>query len=273
MNRKLFNVVLLGTSLAISGCNFSVIEPGEVGLKVHQSGSNRGEIEVLEVGRHIYNPLAATIYNYPTYIQTETWEGPNRFQFAAEDGSTLTGSFSVAYVFIEDEITRVYSDFRRSPEEITDEFLQRILRDVLNKVGATTNPFDIYGDGRAKFLQTVEEEFSKEIQNLGLELHSLTLLSLQVPPRLQEAIEAYNEELQKGKQAQAELTRAQAQNEVLLQEARSKAEANQILNESLSPLLMQQQAIEKWNGELPEYTGFGTPFINLEQVRDQTTSE
>jgi prohibitin 2 len=46
--------------------------------------------------------------------------------------------------------------------------------------------------------------------------------------------------------------------------AKAQAEANKLLQESLTPLLIQNKSIDKWNGTLPQFTGGGAvPFLNL----------
>ena len=45
------------------------------------------------------------------------------------------------------------------------------------------------------------------------------------------------------------------ENQRILSEAQAKAEANRILSESISKEILNQQYIEKWNGELPDYVG------------------
>lgn len=58
-------------------------------------------------------------------------------------------------------------------------------------------------------------------------------------------------------EAQAERERAQGQADAELIQAQAKAEANRIISESISEATQRQDAIDKWNGELPRYAGGG----------------
>ena len=51
---------------------------------------------------------------------------------------------------------------------------------------------------------------------------------------------------------------------------RAQAEANKLLQEALTPLLIQNKAIERWNGTLPQFTGGSgaVPFIDLKGLGD-----
>ena len=58
---------------------------------------------------------------------------------------------------------------------------------------------------------------------------------------------------------------AKAEGEALATVVRAKAdaEANRLLQSTLTATLIQNKAIEKWNGILPQVSGNSMPFINL----------
>ncbi|NMG58956.1 hypothetical protein E1H12_10610 [Geitlerinema sp. P-1104] len=259
-----YGITLSAIALLGSGCGMNTVQPGEVGLRVHQAGSRRGEIEILDVGRHFSNPFYHKVITYPTYMQTRTWEGEEELPFSAQDGSPLNGWFTVNYTFKREEIPNVYSNLRKTPEEITEDYLQRALRDTLNKVASRKTPFDIYGEGRTPFIEEVESELSTQVEDLGIEIYSISFLRLRVPPDLQQAIEEVNRELQLVKQAEARLERERAEGQALLEKARAEAQANQIINQSLTSLLLQQEMLEKWDGELPQVMGEANTIFNLD---------
>ena len=48
------------------------------------------------------------------------------------------------------------------------------------------------------------------------------------------------------------------------QQAKAQADANRILNESLTPMLIQYEGLQRWNGTLPLMTGGGAiPMVQL----------
>ena len=88
-------------------------------------------------------------------------------------------------------------------------------------------------------------------------------------------IDAKNAAVQASLKAENLVKEAQANAQIAIAKARGEAEANRITADgeayynrtvaaSLNSLLVQQYAIEKWNGELPSYNGGGAlPFINI----------
>jgi regulator of protease activity HflC (stomatin/prohibitin superfamily) len=83
------------------------------------------------------------------------------------------------------------------------------------------------------------------------------------PETFKKAIEAKNNAVQTAltaenqvKTAEAEakikIARAEGNAKAMLTNARAEAEANQLKQRTLTPMLLQQQWIERWNGKLPE---------------------
>jgi len=67
--------------------------------------------------------------------------------------------------------------------------------------------------------------------------------------------------------AKARVAEAEGDAQATLVKAKAQAEANKLLQEALTPLLIQNKAIERWNGTLPQFTGGGpVPFLNLERL-------
>jgi hypothetical protein len=61
---------------------------------------------------------------------------------------------------------------------------------------------------------------------------------------------------------------AEGDAQATLVKAKAQAEANKLLQEALTPLLIQNKAIERWNGTLPQFTGGGAvPLLNLKDLR------
>src|SRR5439155_1612488 len=67
--------------------------------------------------------------------------------------------------------------------------------------------------------------------------------------------------------AKAKVAEAEGEAQSTLVKAKAQAEANNLLQQTLSPLLIQNKAIERWNGTLPQFTGGGAiPFLNLKDL-------
>lgn len=64
-------------------------------------------------------------------------------------------------------------------------------------------------------------------------------------------------------QAVVKIAEARANSEAMLVTARAEAEAVRLRQQVLTPLMIQQMWIEKWDGSLPTYQGAGTPLFQM----------
>jgi regulator of protease activity HflC (stomatin/prohibitin superfamily) len=82
---------------------------------------------------------------------------------------------------------------------------------------------------------------------------------------IQARLKAENEAKQAIAEAQVSKAKAEGAATALLVKARAEAESNRLRQQSLTPLLVQQQVIEKWDGKLPQYGTVPQFFKNITQ--------
>ncbi|MCO7112038.1 SPFH domain-containing protein [Bacteroides uniformis] len=110
--------------------------------------------------------------------------------------------------------------------------------------------------------------FEKEVEALlkeRLSTRGFTFTNIQssVKPNdvLQAAIDEKNTAVQNALKVENEKKAAIAEAEKVVAAAKGKADANRILQQSITPELIQLKAVEKWDGKLPLSTGGNTlPF-------------
>ena len=114
---------------------------------------------------------------------------------------------------------------------------------------------------RQEFEKKVREVLVKQLEPEGFTLSQFTS-NLIYPQTFKKAIEAKNNAVQTAltaenqvKTAEAEakikIARAEGAAKALLTNARAEAESNKLRQQTLTPLLLQQMWIERWNGKLP----------------------
>ncbi len=67
-------------------------------------------------------------------------------------------------------------------------------------------------------------------------------------------------------EAESALIAAEAEAQRITLEAQAQADANRLLSESLTALLIEYQSIQRWDGKLPLITGGATPFVDLNNL-------
>jgi regulator of protease activity HflC (stomatin/prohibitin superfamily) len=237
------------------------IDAGNIGIKVNKFGTGRGVSGVTEcTGTVFYNPFTTTIYEFPINIRHKEYVADDSFVVNSKDGSEFHVSPIVNYRINPDKATQIFAKYRKDLDGIESGFLKTAVTEAFRIV---TNSYtaDQLISSREAFDTKVKAVLRKQLQPEGFELDQFTT-NLEYPKSFKDAINAKNNAVQKAlmaenrvKQAEAEakikVATAQGDAESTLTRARAEAEANKLKQATLTPLLIQQQWIEAWKGDVP----------------------
>ena len=266
--KKIFKNSVLGSFLFLtymvslllfSSC--ARIDAGNVGIKVNMYGDDKGVDEITEVtGWAFYSPFSQRVYEFPIYVQHKEYSKEESFVVNSKDGSEFHVSPIINYSIKKDKVPYIFSKYRRSLEDIERGFLKTSVYDAFR---LATNKYtaDELISNRQLYEIEVRKILEHDLLKEGFIISQFTS-NLVYPETFKQAIEAKNNAVQsalmaenKVKQAEAEakikVATAEGNAKSMLTEARAEAESNKLRQSTLTPLLIQQQWIEKWNGTLP----------------------
>jgi regulator of protease activity HflC (stomatin/prohibitin superfamily) len=239
------------------------IDAGHVGVKVNLYGDNKGVSDVTEVtGMVFFNPITHNIYEFPTYIQHKEYSGENAFIVNSKDGSEFHISPIINYSVKRDKVPSIFAKYRRSVGEIEDGFLKTNIYDAFRMTANFYTAEELISN-RQLFETKVRATLDASLLPEGFIINQLTS-NLVYPETFKRAIEAKNNAVQgalmaenKVKQAEAEakikVATAQGNAEAMLTSAKAEAEANSLKQKTITPMLLQLEFINKWDGKLPVY--------------------
>lgn len=280
MLRKLSLGLILSGALLLTGCGWTTIEPGHVGIEVNLSGSDRGVSSYTPTtGRVFYNPINTTVFQYPTFVQNAVWTAnPNEgspvdesITFTTKDSMRVNADFNVSYELEADKVPAFYVKFRNDDIKLfTNGYLHNIARDCINRVAGAYNVEQIMGDN-APFLDAARVCTQNDVSAIGVKLDSFGLVGAPRPPDV--VIQAINAKVQAQQialQKQNEVLQAQADAQKRIAQAEGEAQANRKLTESLTPNLLEwrrlgitEAAVAKWDGVRPTVEGVGSTGLLL----------
>jgi len=256
--------ITFGLILLISSCER--IDAGHVGVKVNLYGNGKGVDDVTEcTGWVFYNPFTTKIYEFPTFIQHKEYKKnkdvDNSFIVNSKDGSEFSVSPIMNYSVQREKVPAIFSKYRRSLPEIEEGFLKTAVYDAFR---LATNKYtaDELISNRAVFEVEVLRLLEGQLFQEGFIINQFTS-NLIYPETFKKSIEAKNNAVQSALRAENEVKTAEAQAkikiatangnaEAMLTAAKAEAEANRMKQVTLTPLLLQLEWINKWNGKLPE---------------------
>ncbi len=274
---KLKNLFFIVSSIVImamftSSCACTVIDNSEVGIKFKKfSLTEQGKLETQPAsGWVFYNPFSESVFTYPVFIQRVDY---SPFTVTTKDAAIFSMDPVLAYLLKRDMAAEVFTKYRKSLPDIEQGYMRTCIYDAY-RITANNYTSDELMSSRAKFEAEVRVMLDKSLGEEGFEVKEFTS-QIDPPQSLREMIDSKNAAIQAALRSENQVKEAEAKAKIAIAEAKGEADAlkikadaeayyNRTVAASLSSLLVQQDAIEKWDGELPAYTGGGAlPFINL----------
>jgi len=250
------------------------IDAGHVGVKVNQYGDNKGVSDVVEVtGMVFYNPITHSIYEFPTFIQHKEYTGDNSFVVNSKDGSEFHVSPIINYSVKREKVPAIFAKYRRSLDQIEEGFLKTAVFDAFRLATNKYTADELIGN-RQNYENEVRRILETQLLNEGFIVNQFTS-NLVYPETFKQAIEAKNNAVQAALRAENEVKTAEAQAKIkvataegnaqaMLTQAKAEAEANRMKQQTLTPLLIQLEYVNKWDGKLPVYGQVPTIFKNIQ---------
>lgn len=275
--KRLLAAASLCLLATLGGC--SKVPAGNVGVIVNLYGSEKG-VELKEVGTGKYwVGINEELYLFPTFTQTETWTGDETITFQTVEGMKVGGDVGITYAVDPGKVTTLFQKYRSGIDEITNKFLRNMVRDAFNDVASKLPVESVYGSGKADLLLAVEQRVRAQVEPIGINLERLYYASdLALPPQVTASLNAKiqatqmaeqrrNEVAQAKAEADKERARAQGEADAKLLIAQADAKAIEVRAQALraNPDVVTLNAVEKWDGKLPTYTGGQAPlpFIGI----------
>lgn len=261
--------------------SFVVIQPGYTGVIFNVW---TGSLRTVPQGMAFRVPFVSKVQSYPTALRTYTMvqragEGSSdvddSIDLPTKEGQHIRQDISVTYNTSEEQAAQVFRAFRGGDIEFIEAtFIRRTFITVAQNVAGQMSLTEIISAKRTDLQNEIQKNLEVEIQKMGFHLDKVNLGASHLPQAIeaqmqqkmaaqQEAQKAEYELLKQETLAKAAVAQAQGEAQSILVRARAQAESNHLLQQSITPTLVQYKSVEKWNGVLPEVTGGATPFIDL----------
>lgn len=260
---------------------FRVIPAGHVGVKVLFGGVDPTPLrEGLNV---VWNPLYDVVD-----MDVRVLKHTARYDAASKDLQAVHVEMVLNYRVIGDRAPEVY---RTVGLGYSGTIIDPAAQEVLKAQTATHNAAEILLQ-RPAIKNDVQRELTTWLAKYGIEMKEAALANIRFDPAYEKAVEAKQIEEQKAEQKRYELVQAQRQAEIAAAQAKGKGDAareeargvadalrlkgdaesayNLKVSSSLTPILIQQQYMNRWDGRLPQYTlgGNAVPFVQIPGAPD-----
>lgn len=241
------------------------VDEGKVAVVYSPSGGSK---EVLSAGWHLIGLMEKTT-EYPIRVQTMK----NSVSVSTTDGKKLKMSVRYQMQVDKKKVLNIFKELgSQNLEDIQEGYLYNKLYKSSRDVVSSYTVLDIYGSKSGEASQEITDKFAEEVKDMGFIITDLTLGTPEADAETQKSIDARVKASQENelKKTQIENAKLDSEQKRIVAEgeaaagiiqAEGEAKANEVLQQSISPELLQKEYIEKWDGKEPLVKGEGTSAI------------
>lgn len=250
------NLVFIAVAaLSLAACG--TVETGQRGIL-----TNFGEVQgaAQEPGLVWYNPMTTDLTTMG--VQTQKWS--SKTVAYTKDVQAASVGFTINYNLRPSAVLTTYKNY--GADGWADSVIPQVVYSAIkNTLGQTEAVKGVIND-RTTVQGIIATNIRKSLASKGIEVSGFELTDINFSEAFEAAVERKQIAVENAKAAENETVeiREKAQQKVI--GATAEAQAMKIKTEALAgnPKLVEYEAVQKWNGELPTYMmGGATPFINL----------
>lgn len=222
--------------IGLSNSLFKTINPGEKGVLFKRFGGGLQVDKVYNQGFHVIAPWNEMIV-YDVRIQ----EAFEQMSVLSKNGLTIAVELSYRYQPLSDKIGYLHDGIGTG---YLDRIIKPEIRSATREVIGKYLPEELYSTKREAIQDEIFQRTSASVNKKFLNLDAVLIREVALPATLKEAIEQKLEEEQMSFQYEFKLDRERKEAERKIIEAQAKADANKILNASLTDKILQDKGIE-----------------------------
>lgn len=236
---------------------FTIIKAGDRGVIMR---FGKVQEAILDEGLHPIIPVVNTVKSLTVRVQKNDIDA----EASSKDLQDIKTQVALNWHIDPLKVNRV---FQRVGDE--DQIVFRIITpavaEIVKAATAQKNAEEIITK-RKEIKQQIDEELKERLDDYGILVDDVSLVNVSFSPEFARAIEAKQIAEQQAKQADFEALKAEKTAQAEINRAKGQAEAQRLQKLTLTPALLQKEAINKWDGKFPTVMGGNgaLPFINID---------
>lgn len=253
--RKLLILVL---AAFLGGCGFEQVDTGFRGVQT-RFGKVDEKLGSLPEGLYFYNPLTETITEMDVRVQR--WEGvANTY---TRDVQQADIKFVVNYHLNPTNAHIVYKDVGKA---WWDRLGPQAVEGVLKQVVGTYEAVDLIAH-RNKATAEIQQAIRDSLKQSNVMIDRFEMVNIQYHKTYEKSVEDKVVAIQRAIEEQNRTKQVQEQAKQQVIHAQAQAESMRIRANALAsnPKLVEYEAVQKWDGKLPQYNfgGGALPFVHV----------
>ena len=228
--------------LIIVGGLFVQIGPGQRGVLMTFGAVHEG---VLDPGLHLKLPFMQSVAKMDVQVQNSQASETA----ASLDLQDVSTTVATNWHILPADAEWVYQHIGGEPA-LMDKIIRPAISNAVKAVTAHYNAEDLIVQ-RDQVRSQIEAQIRSELQPFRVVVDAVNITDFHFSAQFAQAIEQKQVAQQRALQAQYELEKAKVVAQQKIVEATAQSQAQKLLQQTLTPELIQQQAVAKWDGRLP----------------------
>ncbi|QSJ16959.1 prohibitin family protein [Nostoc sp. UHCC 0702] len=235
---------------------FTIINAGERGVMMK---FGKVQDQVLDEGIHPIMPIVTSIKRLSVRVHQNTFQS----DAASKDLQKITTELAVNWHVEPTKVNQVFQQIGDQQQIITG-IITPAVSEVLKAATAKKTAEEIITK-RTELKDEIDQHLKTRLAAYNLIVDDVSLVNFAFSPEFGKAIESKQIAEQEAKQAEFIAKKATQEAQAEVNRAKGQAEAQRLQRLTLTPELLQKQAIEKWDGRFPMVMGGNgsLPLVNI----------
>jgi regulator of protease activity HflC (stomatin/prohibitin superfamily) len=247
ISRKLTGAAFLGLlALYLVSQSFVQVGPGQRGVLMTWGAVRSG---VLEPGLHLKLPLAQSVVKLDVQVQKSQAEE----MAASLDLQNVSTTVATNWHILPADAEWVYQNVGNE-DALVEKIIKPAISNSVKAVSAQSNAEDLIVH-RDDVRTRIDAQITAELNKYRIVVDSVNIVNFHFSTEYAQAIEQKQVAQQHAQQAEYELQKAKVTAQQRIVEAQAQSESQKLLQATITPDIIRQQAVAKWNGVLPQVIG------------------
>jgi len=228
--------IALFTIVSLASSTFLTIEAGERGVLFRRFSGGLDKENIYTPGFHVVAP-----WNSMYIYEVREQQISEPMEVLSSNGLTIGTDVTVRVAPRPNQIGELHETFGR---DYIDRLIKPEIRSAVREVIGRYTPEELYSTKRAEVQTSIQESLEKALKDNYINLQATLIRDIELPQRVQDAIEEKLEAEQTAQRYDFILDRERKEAERKTIEAQAKADANEILTASLNDRILKDKGIE-----------------------------
>ena len=235
---------------------FAIVGAGERGVMMR---FGKVQEAILDEGIHPILPIVTSVKTLSVRVQKTDLKA----DAASKDLQKISTDLAINWNIDPAKVNQVFQQVG-DEEQIVNSILSPAISEVLKAATSKKTAEEIITQ-RTQLKTEIDNSLKNRLAPYGVIVRDVSLVNFGFSPEFSKAIEAKQIAEQEAKQAEFTVKKATQEAQAEVNRAKGQAEAQRLQRQTLTPELLQQQAIKKWNGQFPTVMGGNgaLPLINI----------